>query len=150
MAGQTDVPVAVGTYFFKLSLGGAETAKYFKECTGLESSNTVVSSKGTDANGKPIVRKSPGQLEWANITLKRGVDDKLELWTWRQQVIDGQMSSARKDCSIQVIDWENKIMATYSFNQAWPCKYAAPGLVAEGDEVLVEEIEIAHEGFSRA
>jgi phage tail-like protein len=38
---------------------------------------------------------------------------------------------------------------TYKFVAAWPCKYSAPGVNAAGNEILVEEIEIAHEGFER-
>jgi hypothetical protein len=33
--------------------------------------------------------------------------------------------------------------------RGWPCRYSAPAITAAGDEVLVEEIEIAHEGFER-
>jgi T4-like virus tail tube protein gp19 len=35
------------------------------------------------------------------------------------------------------------------FTRGWPCRYASPALNAGGDEALVEEIEIAHEGFER-
>jgi phage tail-like protein len=140
----------IGTYFFKLTLGGHESAKYFKECTGLSSENTVVEDDSSDGQGKPQKQKVPGQLTWSNITLKRGVDDNKELWTWRQLVIDGKFKEARTDGTIEVIDWELNPVVTYSFVQGWPCKYTAPGLNAGGNEILVEEIEIAHEGFARA
>jgi phage tail-like protein len=139
-----------GTYFFKLQLGGKEAAGFFKECTGLGSTNQVVSHSSTDANGKVVVQKFPGQLDWQNINLKRGVDAKNDLWKWRQDVIDGKIDEARVDGSIEVVDWEGNAVITYSFLQGWPCKYSAPGLNAGGNEILVEEIEIAHEGFSRA
>jgi phage tail-like protein len=104
----------------------------------------------TDKQGKAVVQKYPGQMKWANITLKRGVDNANQLWEWRKLVIDGKINDARKDGSISVIDWEGKAIVTYSFIGAWPCKYSAPGLNAGGNEILVEEIEIAHEGFERA
>ena len=139
----------IGTYYFKLTLGGHESAGFFKECTGLSSSNTVVTNTSADANGKSLIEKFPGQLEWANITLKRGVDSNSELWKWRQEVIDGKINSARKDGSVEVVDWEGKPVMTYAFVKGWPCKYSAPGLNAGGNDILVEEIEIAHEGFTR-
>jgi phage tail-like protein len=40
-------------------------------------------------------------------------------------------------------------VATYSFVRGWPCKYTSPGISAEGNDVLVEEVEIAHEGITR-
>ena len=139
-----------GTYYFKLKLGGKEAAGFFKECTGLGSTHTVVAHTSNDEQGKALVQKFPGQLEWQNITLKRGVDAKDDLWKWRQDVIDGKIKDARVDGTIEVVDWEGKAVITYSFLQGWPCKYTAPGLNAAGNEILVEEIEIAHEGFTRA
>jgi phage tail-like protein len=139
-----------GTYYFKLKLGGKESVGFFKECTGLGSSNQVVTHTSSDTQGKALVQKFPGQLEWQNINLKRGVDSKNDLWKWRQDVIDGKITEARVDGSIEVVDWEGNAVITYSFVQGWPCKYSAPGLNAAGNEILVEEIEIAHEGFTRA
>jgi phage tail-like protein len=140
----------IGTYYFKLKLGGYESAKFFKECTGLSSENSVVEDTSTDEQGKAVKQKVPGQLTWTNITLKRGVDDNADLWGWRQKVIDGKFKEARTDGTIEVVDWEGKPVVTYSFLQGWPCKYSAPGLNAGGNEILVEEVEIAHEGFTRA
>ena len=139
----------IGTYYFKLKLGGAESAGFFKECTGLSSEHQVVTHTSADEQGKSLVQKFPGQLQWSNITLKRGVDAKSELWTWRQEVIDGKVEGARKDGTIEVVDWEGKPVITYSFKRGWPCKYSAPGLNSSGNDILVEEIEIAHEGFER-
>jgi phage tail-like protein len=138
-----------GTYYFTLKLGGAEAAGWFKECSGLSSEHQVVEHTAADEKGKPLVQKFPGQMKWANITLKRGVDNANQLWTWRKQVIDGKINEARKDGQIDIIDWEGKNVLTYKFVRAWPCKYSAPGLNAGGNEILVEEIEIAHEGFER-
>ena len=140
----------VGTYYFKVTLSGAESAGFFKECTGLSSEHEVVTHTTADERGKALVQKFPGELKWSNITLKRGVDADSELWAWRQEVIDGKIESARKDGTIEVVDWEGKPVITYSFKRGWPCKYTAPGLDASGNDILVEEIEIAHEGFIRA
>ncbi len=139
----------VGTYYFKLKIGSRD-ASYFKECTGLGSSTEVVAHTAIDAQGKAVTQKLPGQLSWNNITLKRGVDNKADLWTWRQLVIDGKLKDARTDGMIEVVDWELATVVTYNFVQGWPCRYTAPGLNAGANEVLVEELEIAHEGFTRA
>jgi phage tail-like protein len=120
----------IGTYYFKLTIGGHEAAGVFKECTGLQS-------------------EQPGPLQWSNIALKRGVDSNGDLWKWRQEVINGEVASARKDGTVEVVDWEGKSVLTYSFARGWPCKYSAPGLSAGGNDILIEEIEIAHEGFDR-
>jgi len=139
-----------GAHYFKINLGGAEAAGFFKEIDGIGSEHEVVVHTTGDASGKSVVQKYPGQLKWNNITLKRGVDANNALWTWRKQVIDGQVVQARKECKIEVLDWTGATVVTYSFVNAWPCRYSAPGLSAGGNEVMVEEIEIAHEGMTRA
>ena len=139
-----------GAHYFKINLGGAEAAGFFKEIDGIGSEHEVVVHTTGDASGKSLVQKYPGQLKWNNITLKRGVDSNKALWTWRKQVIDGQITAARKECKIEVLDWTGATIVTYSFVNAWPCKYSAPGISAGGNEVMVEEIEIAHEGMTRA
>ena len=142
--------VTAGAHYFQIKLGGAEAAGFFKEIDGISSEHEVVVHTTGDASGKSVVQKYPGQLKWNNITLKRGVDANNALWTWRKQVIDGQVVQARKECKIEVLDWTGATVVTYSFINAWPCRYSAPGLSAGGNEVMVEEIEIAHEGMTRA
>jgi phage tail-like protein len=137
------------TYYFTLNLGGAEAAGYFAECSGLTSEHEVVSHTAADANGKSIIQKFPGQMKWSNITLKRGIDTKLELWNWRKEIIDGKVGDSRKDGTISVVDWEGNTVRTWKFVRAWPCRYSSPGLTSGGNEILVEELEIAHEGFER-
>jgi phage tail-like protein len=139
-----------GAHYFKLDLGGNQTDGYFKELDGIGSENEVMVHTTADEQGKPLVQKYPGQLKWNNITLKRGVDAKNALWNWRKQVIDGNITEARKECKIEVINWKGETVVTYSFVGAWPCRYSAPGLSAASNEVMVEEIEIAHEGMTRA
>src|SRR5919202_3489882 len=86
----------IGTYYFTLKLGGHESAGYFKECSGLSSEHQVVTHTSADEKGKSLVQKFPGQLQWANINLKRGVDSNSELWKWRKEVIDGKVDSSRR------------------------------------------------------
>jgi phage tail-like protein len=138
-----------GTYYFTLNLGGPEAAAFFKECTGLTSEHTVVEHTATDANGKSIIQKFPGQMKWSNITLKRGIDTKKELWDWRKAIVDGKIGENRKDGTISVVDWEGNAVMTFKFIRAWPCRYTSPGLHAGGNEILIEELELAHEGFER-
>jgi phage tail-like protein len=137
---------ATGAYYFKLKLDGHESAGFFKECTGLSGEHGVVTHPSADEQGESLVKK----FQWSSINLERGVDSDGQLWKWRQQVIDGNPDAARKDGTVEVVDFEGKPVITYSFVRGWPSKYIAPGLNAGGNDLLVEEIEIAHEGFKRA
>jgi phage tail-like protein len=144
-----DQAQTTGAYYFRLTVDGHDTAGFFKECTGLSSEPTVVTRTSRDEQGKSLVQKFPGQAQWSNLTLRRGVDSGAELWKWRQEVIDGKIAGARRDGTVEVVDSEGTPLVTYRFLRGWPCKYSAPGLNAGGNDILVEEIEIAHEGFTR-
>ena len=143
------VQTAIANFIFELKLGGAESAGYFAEVSGLSTENQVIEHTATAKDGKPLPQRFAGQVKWANIVLKRGVDAELALWNWRKTILDGQIDKNRKDCTINVLDQTGAIVVTYAFIRAWPCKYSSPGLNAGGNEILVEELELAHEGFTR-
>jgi len=134
---------------FRLNLGGHESVGEFRECGGLDSETDVIEQKTVDANGKPVVKKIPGATKWSNITLKRGVDSNVDLWKWRDQVIQEGAEKARVDGTVEIVDYAGKTLATYSFKQGWPIKYVGSALNASGNEVAVEELHICHEGMER-
>ena len=137
----------VGTYYFKLTLGGAESAGFFKECTGLSSEHQVVTHTSADEQGKALVQKFPGQLQWSNITLKRGVDESQELSNWRKQVLDEGPDSARVDGFIEMLDYNGTPIKRYKFLQGWPIKYTGVSFDPKSSDVAVEELQICHEGL---
>ncbi len=148
MADPVQTPVA--NFLFQLHLQGAEGAGFFAEVSGLSTENQVIEHTAADAKGKPLAQRFAGQVKWSNIVLKRGVDAKLDLWNWRNTILTGQIDKNRKNCTISVLDATGAVVVTYAFINAWPCKYSSPGLNASGNEILVEELELAHEGFTRS
>lgn len=149
MPGPGTDPTSRGNFYFLITLGGAEAAGFFREMSGFSSEHDVVEHQWVDKQGKPQVSKMPGQGKWSNLTLKRGIDSENQLWAWRKQVVDGKVEEARKDGTIQIVDYTGAVTVTFNFVRGWPCKYTSPGLNASSNEVVLEEIEIAHEGFER-
>ena len=133
--------------WFTLKIGGAEAAGFFKEATGFDSESEVTEIKRSTANGKTDVIKAMGNLKWSDIELKRGIDKDKTLWNWRKMVNDGQHVQARKDCTITMLDYQGQPVVTYSIINAWPKKYTGVGLKADANEVAVEGLTLAHEGF---
>jgi len=138
-----------GAYFFMIELPGHVTAN-FKDCDGLGSESDVVEHKSMDAHGRPTIQKISGITHWPDITLKRGIDREMGLWTWREQVITLGAQKARTDITITIFDAEATPVTTFNVVAAWPSKYSAAGLSAGGSEALIEEVTIAHEGLTRA
>ena len=97
-----------------------------------------------------IIRKLPGAMKWADITLKKSIDHKKDLWDWRRQVEQGEIDDARRNGSIVLFDSTAKEVARWNFFDGWPSKWKGADLNAGENNVAVEEITITHEGLERA
>ena len=130
-------------FSFRVEIDGLQVAA-FHECSGLESSIDIIEHR---EGGGPI-RKLPGNSKFANIVLKRGVTNNHELYDLHLQALDGQIE--RKSGSIILMDRADQEVARWHFDQAWPSKWTGPSLTAEGNDVAIETLELAHEGIRRA
>jgi len=133
---------------FLLELEGA-IAGYFTECSGIGSEHEVVEHKVVDKQGHEVVRKIPGRLKWQDISLKRGMTSSLQIWEWRDAVVQGKVGDARKNISISMLDREYKTVAVWHFANAWPSKVTGPSLKSDDNSFGVEEVTIVHEGMYR-
>jgi len=133
---------------FMLQLEGA-VAGYFSECSGIGSENEVVDQKSVDLGGHELNRKLPGRLKFTDVTLKRGITSDLKIWEWRDQIVQGKVVDARKNCSITMFNREYVAVAVWNFVNAWPSKVTGPSLKSDGNDIGVEEVTIVHEGMYR-
>jgi phage tail-like protein len=133
---------------FKLELEGG-IAGYFTECNGIGSEHDIVEHKVVDDSGHEIVRKIPGRLKWTDITLKRGITSNMQIWEWRDQVVQGDVAGARKNCSITMLSRDYTPVAVWNFNNAWPSKVTGPSLKSDSNDFGIEEVTLVHEGISR-
>jgi len=135
--------------YFRLTLGGKENVGVFKEASGFDSETEIIEHTANDANGRPFKRKIAGLTKWSNVTLKRGVDDSLDIWKWRDTVIKEGADKARVDAKIELLDMSGKAIATYQLKQCWPKSYKGATLDASTNNVALEELIMCHEGLER-
>ena len=100
-------------------------------------------------NDAPTMRKIPGLIKYANVVLKWGITDSMEIFNWYKDVADGKIGKSRKNLSILVLDEQGNEAARWNFVQCWPTKYKAPDLNAKNNEIAIETLEIANEGLTR-
>ena len=136
------------SYYFAIEVQDAVKG-YFTEVGGLGSENEIIESKLVNNKGVEVVLKIPGRLKWGDITLKRGITTNLDIWDWRQLVVDGKVKDARKNGSIVMFDSELKEAARWDFTNAWPLKVSGPAPKADGNEIGIEELTLAHEAIKR-
>jgi phage tail-like protein len=131
---------------YRLEIDGLTVAG-FSEVSIAETTVDVVDYR--EGNDSPHVRKLPGLTKYGNITLRRGMTTSLELYEWHKQVVNGQVSKARKKIAIVVADETGTDKARFVVTDAWPTKYSPSDLDAKGNEVLIETLELVNEGIER-
>jgi phage tail-like protein len=92
-------------------------------------------------------RKIPGLTKFSNIVLKWGMTDDVDLYNWHRRIVDGAIE--RKNGSIVLLDRSGRELARWNFIRAWPSKWDGPNFTAEGNDVAIETLELAHEGVAR-
>jgi phage tail-like protein len=144
-----DIENPLVAFKFGLEIEG-KLAGYFTTVSGVGSENEVIEHKIVDPDtGETIIQKLPGRLAWNDITLKRGVTSSIDIWNWRQEVVDGKVSDARTNCSIIAYNQANEEIARWNLTSAWPSKVSGPEMDAGGTNYMVEDITIVHEGLER-
>ena len=144
----TDVPNPAVTSHFSVEVDGIQMA-VFKEADGFSNESEVITHVVTDKAGKTIYQKVPGNMKWTDLILKRGMAGDDSLWQWRQAIIDGKVSSNnRKTVTIVAYNQDDQPIISYVAQNAWPSAWKATGVNAAGNEVMVEEVTLAHEGLS--
>jgi phage tail-like protein len=122
---------------------------YFTECSGIGSEHELIEHKIVDEKGRESIQKIPGRLKWQDITLKRGITSNMDIWDWRDQIVQGKVEDARKNGSIVMFDQAGDEVARWNFENAWPLKVSGPSMKADSNEFGIEELVITHEGLYR-
>jgi phage tail-like protein len=134
-----------GNFNYKVEIDGVIKGS-FHEVSGLESSIDVIEHREGGWALSP--RKLPGLTKHANLTLKRGITDDAYLWDWHTQCVDGDI--VRKMVSVVLLDRQGNEKIRWNVSDAWPAKWTGPSFTAEGNDIAIETLEIAHEGLTRA
>lgn len=117
----------------------------FSEVMGLEVRTEVDEHREGGVND--YVHKHAKETRYTNLTLKRGITDKTDLWDWHQQVVLGDVE--RKTVSVVVLDATGQEKWRFVFRDAYPVKWNGTDLNASGNTVFVESVELAHHGMTK-
>lgn len=96
-----------------------------------------------------------GQTRTQDLLIERTVwDANSFFYDWRQAVIDGDESEAKKEVVVTHRDDENDPVIEWTFDDAWPKVYNPSSLDAtldsDGDDIIAtEEVTLAYESVTR-
>jgi phage tail-like protein len=133
---------------FRLEIDGLQQAAFSEVTIGDLSSDPIEYREGDEPT---TVRKLSGLTKYANVTLKWGVTDSLELADWHQQIVGAAtpLEQIRKTVVIRVQDEAGADRAAFEITRAWPCKYDPTDLNGTGNEVAIDSLELCNEGIRR-
>jgi phage tail-like protein len=135
-------------FHYAIEVQGVVTG-YFTECSGIGSEHEVIEHKIVDEKGRELIQKIPGRLKWENVTFKRGITENMDIWDWRETVVQGQVNDARRNGSIVMFNQSLEEVARWNFENAWPLKVSGPSMKADSNEFGIEELVLTHEGLYR-
>ena len=120
----------------------------FQQVRGLDSTIDVIEYR---QGGEATTRKLAGRTSYGNIMLKWGIATDNEFGEWHRRISQdpSNLPAERKGGAILLLDSRGTTVARWDFDRAWPTKYLAPEFNAEGNDVAVESVELAHEGIRR-
>lgn len=131
-------------FHFLVQWGGSKVG--FTEVTGLDFQvEPIEYREGSSPEYHKV--KMPGMHKYSNITLKRGTfSGDVEFYTWMKTISLTRVE--RRDITISLLNEEHEPVVTWGIKNAFPIKVQASDFKADGNEVAVETLELAHEGLA--
>ena len=133
----------------------------FTRISGLNEETDVVPYR--EGNQALTMRQLRGLTSFGNITLERGLDPNGIFKEWRSRVADAQekgeftdgapmgegggAGEVRQTVTITLKDAEGRSVYQWIVNKAWPPIRNVEDLDASSSDVLLENIELVHEGI---
>lgn len=114
----------------------------FQEISGLGMEINVAEYRAGNTNDNTPI-KVTGTYKVPDITLKRGLMGYLDLYSWLNEIRDGQQDKL-KTVKIDLLSEDRGVVAmSWKLLMARPIKYTGPSLNGKGTDVAVEELVLA-------
>jgi phage tail-like protein len=154
---RSPVYITASNFYLHLKLDGSSDLvdAVFLECQGFNYSQDVIefsevtSGRWGKANkGKVVQTKLPGNAKSGNLTLLRGMTNSMAVWKWFELTMDGNWAKQRKNALLTIYE-DGKPQASFQLTAAWPSRYKIADVKSNSQEIEIEEVEVAYEGFKR-
>ncbi|MCW5801789.1 MAG: phage tail protein [Deltaproteobacteria bacterium] len=130
-------------FCFTIEIPGVQA--FFKSVSGLKSETEIVHVREGGANGTTFALV--GSRKWTPIVLKSGFTADSNLLTWHEEWASGR-SMKRQSGVITQLDTALRPMGRWTFVRGWPSRWELGEYDAAKSELVIETLEIAHEGLS--
>lgn len=136
----------ISKFSFNVIIGLQDNPITFQEVSGLNLDSSIFEYRVGDSKVFSNDYKMPGIATSGIVTLKRGVFINYKsFWNWyndfEKEIIIREM------VTIQLLDENGMPSMAWKLKDAWPTKISIANLRPDINEVAVETLEFAHEGF---
>lgn len=125
----------------------------FNKCSSLEVELDKVEYR---EGGSLIPSKTPGNVNFADITLERGaVANDSDLYDWFVQVVDAAAGTGlvddayKRSMTLSIRDRNGAVLKRWRIFNAWPLKFAAGEWDASSSEKNIESVTLTYDSFKR-
>jgi len=131
---------------FRVDVLGITQAS-FAECSGLGVKVDALSYR--EAGNNQVVRRIPGQVQYADITLRYGLTDSHDMWDWLMTAVKGTVE--RKSVSIILLgsDGTTEVMR-WNLDKAWVSEWHGVPFDALGHGIAIESMTLVFDTLERA
>ncbi|MFA3876664.1 phage tail protein [Streptomyces sp. MMCC 100] len=130
---------------FGLQIDGV-MIEYLSEVNGITLEQDVIKyPQNNGATGKTEIAVMPGSAKDGQCTVVRGMTQSNSFTQWINDSLEGRMSSARKNASIIVMDYEDNPVKRYNLRNAWCSKIDMSPVKAGEAAALTETVTIVFE-----
>lgn len=130
-------------FHYSVEWGGSRIG--FSEVSGLTAVQDLIEYReGSSPEYSAI--KVPGLRKFSNLILKRGsIREDNEFFRWFNAV---GITAERRDITISLLNEEHTSIVIWKIKNSWPVALKYADLNAMKSDILIETLEIAHEGFA--
>lgn len=131
-------------FHFQVQWGGTRIG--FTEISGLDVETEIIEYR--DGALREFSKlKIPGMQKYPNVIMKRGVfKSDNDYFNWWNTVSLNTVQ--RRDVIVSLLNEAHEPVMVWKIKNAWPTKIGSTDLKADGNEIAIESIELAHDGLS--
>lgn len=124
----------------------------FQKVSGLKMETDVIEYR--EGGDNLTVSKSPGLTKFDPITLERGMSEDTDMWDWASKIFSIDETSHeqvkyRANVKIKLKGRNGAVVKAWEIPNAWISRYETGEFDAMGNNVMIETIELQHEGFKK-
>jgi phage tail-like protein len=145
MAVQRDRPYAQFNFLVDLGTGTTDGPHAgFQECSEIGMSVDVVEYRNGNEK-ENSVRKLTGLARYPDVTLKRGIIGSLDLYTWLDDIRNGNQNAVRTVVVQLLNEDHSSVVQEWKLLRARIVKHVSGPFNARASDVAMEEITLAYE-----